>query len=68
MLDIKSLRQRPEAAADALERRGFVFDLRAFQVLEQERKRLQSETETLQSERNKVSKTIGNAKEEGEDI
>mgnify|MGYP001320831811 CR=1 FL=1 len=68
MLDIKSLRQRPEAAADALERRGFIFDLKAFQVLEHERKRLQSETETLQSERNKVSKTIGKAKEEGEDI
>ena len=68
MLDIKSLRQRPEAAADALERRGFVFDLKAFEMLEQERKRLQSETETLQSERNKVSKTIGKAKEEGEDI
>ena len=68
MLDIKSLRQRPEAAADELERRGFVFDLKAFEMLEQERKRLQSETETLQSERNKVSKTIGKAKEEGEDI
>ena len=68
MLDIKSLRQRPEAVAEVLERRGFVFDLRAFQVLEQERKRLQSETETLQSERNKVSKTIGKAKEQGEDI
>ncbi|MCS5568270.1 MAG: serine--tRNA ligase [Pseudomonadales bacterium] len=68
MLDIKSLRQRPEAVAKALERRGFVFDLDTFQVLEEERKRLQSETETLQSERNKVSKTIGKAKEEGEDI
>ena len=68
MLDIKSLRQRPEAVAVALERRGFIFDIRAFQVLEQERKRLQTETETLQNERNNVSKTIGKAKEEGEDI
>ena len=68
MLDSKTLRQRPEEAADALKRRGFDFDLAVFQALETERKRLQSETETLQNERNKVSKAIGKAKEAGEDI
>ena len=68
MLDLKTLRQRPDEVMEALKRRGFVFDLRSFQMLEEERKRLQSETETLQKQRNTVSKTIGKAKAGGDDV
>jgi seryl-tRNA synthetase len=46
MLDLRMLRQRPEEVAELLKRRGFVLDLKLFQTLEEERKRLQSETET----------------------
>ena len=68
MLDLKMLRQRPEEVAEVLKRRGFIFDLKLFQMIEEERKRLQSETETLQNQRNTVSKTIGKAKAGGEDV
>ena len=53
---------------EALKRRGFDLDLKLFQTLEEERKRLQSETEALQNQRNTVSKTIGKAKADGEDV
>ena len=68
MLDLKTLRQRPEKVAETLKRRGFVFDLKLFQTLEEERKRLQSETETLQNQRNTVSRAIGKAKAGGDDV
>ncbi len=68
MLDLKTLRQRPEEVMEALKRRGFDLDLKLFQTLEEERKRLQSETETLQNQRNTVSKTIGKAKAGGDDV
>ena len=68
MLDLKTLRQRPEEVMEALKRRGFDLDLKLFQTLDEERKRLQSETETLQNQRNTVSKTIGKAKAGGDDV
>ena len=68
MLDLRMLRQRPEEVMEALKRRGFDLDLKLFQTLEEERKRLQSETEALQNQRNTVSKTIGKAKADGEDV
>ena len=68
MLDLKTLRQRPEEVMEALKRRGFDLDLKLFQTLEEERKRLQSETETLQNQRNTVSRAIGKAKAGGDDV
>ena len=68
MLDLRMLRQRPEEVAELLKRRGFVLDLKLFQTLEEERKRLQSETETLQNQRNTVSRAIGKAKAGGDDV
>ena len=53
---------------EALKRRGFDLDLKLFQTLEEERKRLQSETETLQNQRNTVSRAIGKAKAGGDDV
>ena len=68
MLDLHLLRQDPGAVAAALKRRGFDFDQDAFERLEQARKGLQTETESLQAERNRRSKAIGAAKARGEDI
>ena len=66
MLDQKLLRQDPEAVRDALARRGHVFDVEAFSVLEAQRRELQSQTEALQHSRNSHSKAIGQAKQAGE--
>ncbi len=68
MLDIKLLRNNPEAVAKALRVKGFTFDIAAFASLEEQRKTLQQRTEELQNERNVKSKSIGKAKSQGEDI
>ena len=52
MLDIKALRADPEQIAQALAIKGYVLDTKQFIEIEEKRKRLQSETETLQNERN----------------
>ncbi|HIQ07787.1 MAG TPA: serine--tRNA ligase, partial [Thiotrichaceae bacterium] len=68
MLDIKRLRQDPEAIAKELKRRSYDFDVESFNALEQQRKTLSIRTQELQSERNTRSKSIGQAKSKGEDI
>jgi seryl-tRNA synthetase len=68
MLDIRTLRADPEQIAQALAVKGYVMDISQFVQLEEQRKRLQSETEKLQNERNVKSKSIGQAKANGEDI
>jgi len=59
MLDIKQLRQDPEAIALKLKTKGFHLDVVSFQSLESSRKSLQVETEDLQAQRKKASKAIG---------
>jgi len=68
MLDLHWLRADPEFVRQALARRGFDFDSATFRELETERRRLQLETEQLQSERNSRSKKIGHAKAAGEEV
>ena len=68
MLDPKRLRQDPEGIASALAPRGFELDTEAFAALEQQRKELQTETQSLQARRNERSRAIGQAKSRGEDI
>jgi seryl-tRNA synthetase len=68
MLDIRTLRADPEQIAQALAVKGYVMDISQFVQLEEQRKRLQSETEKLQNERNLKSKSIGQAKANGKDI
>jgi seryl-tRNA synthetase len=68
MLDPKRLRTELEEVAAQLARRGFVLDVEKIRTLEERRKALQVETQTLQSERNSRSKAIGQAKARGEDI
>ena len=54
--------------AERLAARGFVLDVARFEALEAQRKTLQTRTEQLQAERNSRSKSIGQAKQRGEDI
>ena len=68
MLDPKLIRSDAEGGAEKLKIKKYVLDVAAFEALEEKRKALQVETETLQSERNTRSKGIGKAKASGEDI
>lgn len=68
MLDPQLLRRDPQAVADALARRGVQFELDAWSQLEQQRKQAQVEAEELQAQRNRLSKSIGQAKAKGEDV
>ncbi|PWQ98607.1 serine--tRNA ligase [Leucothrix pacifica] len=68
MLDIKQLRNNMDEVAAQLLRRGFKLDVQAFNELEAERKSIQTETQTLQNDRNTRSKAIGKARANGEDI
>ena len=68
MLDPKLIRQNLERTAQRLLRKGFTLDVSSIQSLEENRKRLQVETEELLAERNTRSRAIGEAKSQGEDI
>jgi len=68
MLDPRLLRNELELVTQQLARRGFVLDADKLDALEQERKSIQVQTEALQAERNRSSKSIGKAKAAGEDI
>ncbi|MDC9580254.1 serine--tRNA ligase [Xenorhabdus sp. PR6a] len=68
MLDPNILRNELDAVAEKLARRGYTLDVETLRQLEERRKVLQVETETLQAERNSRSKAIGAAKARGEDI
>ncbi|HET9843749.1 MAG TPA: serine--tRNA ligase [Gammaproteobacteria bacterium] len=68
MLDPKKLRNNFEEIAQRLQLRGKTVDLNLFNLMEESRKKLQIETQELQSERNKRSKEIGVLKSKGEDV
>jgi seryl-tRNA synthetase len=67
MLDIQILRNDIEGIARRLAARGYTLDVAAFAALEAERKSIQIETQELQTRRNQLSKSIGQAKAKGED-
>ncbi len=68
MLDPKRVRTQTEEIARRLAIKNFEFDVATFERLEESRRAIQVRTETLQSEQNKRSKSIGKAKASGEDI
>lgn len=68
MLDPKLLRNELDTVAANLARRGFTLDRNRLSLLETDRKRLQTDVESLRRERNDRSKTIGRAKAAGEDV
>lgn len=67
MLEIQQLRADLDTIARQLAKRGHVFPTDAFNTLEAERKKIQTQTEELQAQRNAASKKIGQAKAKGED-
>ena len=68
MIDPKLLRHSAADVAANLARRGFEFDAASYSKLEEQRKELQVDVESLRSERNASAKNIGKAKAQGEDI
>lgn len=65
MLDIKALRQDPEAIATALRKKGYDLDIDTFNELESQRKSTQVATEERQAAKKKLSKRIGELVREG---
>jgi seryl-tRNA synthetase len=59
MLDLKQVRENPQAVATELKRRGFDFDVAAFEELDARRKQADVESQGLQAERKSASKKIG---------
>ena len=68
MLDAKLIRQDLDGVAARLKTRGFVLDVDRLRGLEQRRRELQVQVEDLRAQRNRSSKSIGQAKARGEDI
>lgn len=71
MLDINSLRKDLDSVVARLETRKnpqAFLNVDAFRALEAERKTLQTRTEELQSQRNTLSKQIGQRKAKGENV
>jgi len=59
MLDIKAVRQDPDAVAAALDKRGYRFDVAAFTALDARRKQADIDSQNLLAERKSASKKIG---------
>jgi len=59
MLDIKLIRQDPEAVARGLAKKGFDFPVELFRSLDAARKRADTDSQTLLAERNQASKKVG---------
>ncbi len=68
MLDPKRIRSEVELLASLLKIKNFDLDVEKLSRLDEKRRTLQLETETLQNERNSRSKSIGKAKAAGEDV
>ncbi|WNO07544.1 serine--tRNA ligase [Teredinibacter sp. KSP-S5-2] len=68
MLDPKLIRGQLQEVAEGLKKRGYQLDVETIQALEEKRREVQMQCESLQQERNSRSKNIGKAKAAGEDI
>ncbi len=67
MLDRSSLRERPEAVAEAIENRGAAVDLEAILDLDEQWRERKARGDSLRHERNEVSSRIGRLKGEGKE-
>ena len=67
MLDVRLIREQPEAVRRGLATKGGAELIDELLVLDTERRRLVRETENLKALRNKASEAIGQAKRRGED-
>lgn len=64
MIAIKVLREQPEIIATALKNRGVTFNLEQLQQLDEERRKLRAETESLRAKRRLLSDEVGKVKRE----
>ena len=67
MLDLKYLQKHPEVIAESLKKRHSAIDVNEFMQLDEKRRNLLVEVETLKSERNKASQDVAAKKRNGED-
>ena len=68
MLDIKAIRQDPDAVVVALKKRGLAFDIERFQSLDARRKAADVRSQGLLAERKAASKRIGELIAEGKSV
>src|SRR3990167_4380255 len=68
MLDPKLIRHSMEVVVKKIQKRGLLVDVAKFNALEQQRKQLQTQMQTLQNERNIRSKAVGFAKADGKEV
>ena len=66
MLDPQLIRNKLDTIVEESLRRGVSIDKNKIKKIEDNRKKIQVETEKLQSERNNISKKIGELKLKGE--
>jgi len=67
MLELGYVRDHLDRIEQALRKRGTKLDLEEFRRLDQERRRVITETETLKARRNQANAEIGRLKKEGKD-
>jgi len=67
MLDLKCLRENWDAVAKSLARRGGTYQLDEIKLLDEERRDLVAEADSLKEKRNKTSREIGRLQKEGGD-
>ena len=67
MLDVKFIRQNTELVRKKMLERGQEMDMAPFLNLDERRRDILQEVETLRSERNTVSKQVGEKKKNKED-
>ncbi len=67
MLDRRLLREEPEKIQQALEKRGYEFDLDTLIATEAQRRELLQTVESLRAEKNELSEQIGDAMRAGAD-
>src|SRR5690606_4130230 len=65
--DIKAVREAPKDFDDAMAKRGVEAQSSGLMALDERRRAIQTELQTLQAERNEKSKSIGKIKSEGGD-
>lgn len=68
MLDIKRIRQNPEAVKAGLAKRSGQFPIEALIAADEQRRSLLADVEVKKAEKNRVSKQIPELKKRGEDV
>lgn len=68
MHDIKFIRENPQSFDEGMKKRGLPPQSAAILKLDEEKRALQTESQELQSRRNQIAKSVGQAKAKGEDV